>query len=326
MLKHILPLLLLTFIVAVSSCKKEEVAKCPPQEIDTGGIDIDTLPHDTILDPPDTTIIPDPCNGHSELCDKRLDELVFALTHNSHANTDQFSFLAANQDGTVAEQLAAGVRGLGIKPYWVEGNASCGGGVDGMYMYHGDPILGCVTFEEYLAVVKNFLDANPREVILMTIEPGATIPQMDVTFQATGLAAYMYDHPPGTEMPTLSEMISLNKRLFVMTNNGDADQYERFHPYWDFTVDVNYNIQDPANFDCDYDRGNPDGYFYQLNHFVTILTPQPNSAQTINQFDYLYNRTIECWQENNRKPNLLMIDFYATGEVVRVVDSLNLQQ
>lgn len=323
--KTLIPLTMLAGIVLISSCKKEEVPESDPPSTNMGCTVVDTLPTDTIIDPPDT-IIPDPCNGHPELCGKRLDEMVFALTHNSHANTDQFSFLSANQNGTVGQQLAAGIRGLGIKPYWVEGNASCGGGVDGMYMYHGDPILGCVSFEEYLLVVKNFLDANPREVILMTIEPGASIPQMDAVFQSTGLSNLMYDHSSGSEMPTIQEMIDLNKRLFVLTSNGDADQYARFHPYWDYTVDVNYDIQDANQFDCEYDRGDPDGYFYQLNHFITILTPQPNAAEQINQFDFLYNRALECWQENNRKPNFLMIDFYASGEVVRVVDSLNLAQ
>ncbi|MFT4681683.1 MAG: hypothetical protein ACI9YU_001532 [Flavobacteriales bacterium] len=323
MLKTFIPLAFLFVIVFISSCKKDVIVDHPPQIIDTGGLVIDTLPTDTIIAPPDT-VIPDPCNGHPELCDKQLDELVFALTHNSHASTDQFSFLSANQNGTIEQQLAAGIRGLGIKPYWVEGNASCGGGADGMYMYHGDPILGCVSFEEYLSVVKNFLDNNPREVILMTIEPGATIPQMDETFQATGLVNLMYDHVSNNEMPTLTEMIELNKRLFVLTSNGDSDQYDRYHSYWDYTVDVNYDVQSADQFDCTFDRGNPNGYFFQLNHFITLLSPQPAAAEQINQFDFLYNRAVECWQENNRKPNFLMVDFYASGEVVRAVDSLNL--
>ncbi|MGB0368211.1 MAG: hypothetical protein ACPGD8_02330, partial [Flavobacteriales bacterium] len=105
---------------------------------------------------------------------------------------------------------------------------------------------------------------------------------------------------------------------------SDADQYPGYHPYWDYTVDVNYDIQNASDFDCTYDRGNPDGYFYQLNHFITILSPQPNAAEEINQFDFLYNRALDCWQENNRKPNFIMLDFYATGDVVQVVDSLNL--
>jgi hypothetical protein len=264
-----------------------------------------------------------PCNGHIELCDKRFDEIVFALTHNSQASNDVFSFLAANQDGNVSEQLATGVRGLGIKAYW-ESNANCGDGSIGMYLYHGDPIFGCIKMEDYLEIVKDFIDANPNETILMTIEGGASTQRLDSMYNYSGLSDYMYNHTWGENWPTLSQMIAANKRLVVLSDNEDAEDFEGFHGLWHYTVDVNYDIQDPTNFDCEYDRGNPEGYFYQLNHFVTIITPQQNSAQTINQYDYLYNRAIDCMTENSRKPNFIMLDFYATGNVVQVVDSLNL--
>ncbi len=299
-----------------SACKKEDCPVEPKLPNNSEHVQTDSL---AFFNPPSQQA----CNGHAALCNKRFDEVVFALTHNSQASNDVFSFLAANQDGDVSQQLAAGIRGLGIKAYW-EANASCGDGSEGMYLYHGDPVFGCIKMEDYLAVVKNFLDNNPNEVLLMTIEGGASTERLDSMYTYSELTPYMFDHTWGENWPTLAEMIASNKRLVVLSDNSDAEDYDGFHGLWHYTVDVNYDIQDPTDFDCEYDRGNPQGYFYQLNHFVTIITPQQNSAQTINQYDFLYNRAVDCMTENSRKPNFIMLDFYATGDVVQVVDSLNL--
>ena len=306
-------------ILTLFGCKKDEV--CPQEKVNDQNsvtqVWVDSLNSITSLFPNQA------CNGHAELCDKRFDEVVFALTHNSQASNDVFSFFAANQEGNVSQQLESGIRGLGIKAYW-EANASCGDGSEGMYLYHGDPIFGCIKMDNYLATVRNFLESNPNEVIVMTIEGSASTERLDSMYNHVGLSDYQFDHNWGDNWPTLAEMIATGKRLVVLSDNSDAEDYVGFHGLWHYTVDVNYDIQDPANFDCDYDRGNPDGYFYQLNHFVTIITPQQNSAQTINQFDYLYTRAVDCMMANNRKPNFIMLDFYATGNVVQVVDSLNL--
>ena len=50
------------------------------------------------------------CNGHVELCDRRLDEVVLAGTHNSMAASAQHGFLFGRQQGGIGAQLASGVR------------------------------------------------------------------------------------------------------------------------------------------------------------------------------------------------------------------------
>lgn len=263
-----------------------------------------------------------PCNGHPELCDRRLDEVFFAMTHNSHAYQGPFSALAANQNGDVTAQMNAGVRGLNIKPYWTS-DANCGGGALGLYLYHGFTVLGCVPFIDYLTDVRSFLDAHPRECLVMTIEGSASTQRMDSLFALTGLKPYMLSYN-GSQWPTLTEMIASGKRLVVFADRSDAESYEGFHRMWNHIVDVNYDHQSTATFDCAFDRGNPNGSFFLLNHFLTNITPQPNSAAQTNAYGLLYPRALQCWQANGKRPNFVMVDFYATGDVVQVVDSLNL--
>jgi len=264
-----------------------------------------------------------PCNGHPELCGKRISDVFFAMTHNAHAHSGTYSPLSANQNGNVLAQLNAGIRGLNIKPYW-EANGSCGNGSLGLYLYHGSPFLGCEPLADFLFTVKNFMDANPRECIVLTIEGGASAARLDSIFTHTGLHTLMYDHAGG-EWPTLTDMIAVNKRLVVLSDRSDAESFPGQHRMWNHVVDVNYDIQNVNQFDCTFDRGNPNGGFFLLNHFLTNITPQASSAAQANAFNLLYNRVLQCWNANDKRPNFVMVDFYATGDVVRVVDSLNLR-
>lgn len=52
------------------------------------------------------------CNGLASLCDRRLDEVVFAATHNSMAAADEPGWLFANQRYPISRQLQDGIRGL----------------------------------------------------------------------------------------------------------------------------------------------------------------------------------------------------------------------
>jgi hypothetical protein len=311
---------LIAVVILSSGCRKDE--EClPSQHQDVDSLNDGLSYHDTALV---GTFIPFilPCNGHPELCDRRIDEISVAMTHNAHAHSGTFSPLAANQNGDVLAQLNAGIRGLNIKPYWTA-NGSCGNGSQGLYLYHGSPILGCEPLENFLDVVYDFLTQHPRECIILTIEGDASAQRLDSIFNYTGLSSLMYDHIGGN-WPTLAAMISTNKRLVVLSDRQDAESFIGQHRMWSHVVDVNYDNQNISQFDCQFDRGNPEGAFFLLNHFLTNVTPQSGSAGQTNSYGLLYSRALECWNSNSKRPNFIMVDFFATGDVVQVVDSLNL--
>ncbi len=51
------------------------------------------------------------CNGHEALCDRPLDEVTLAGTHNSMSNADA-EWMAPNQQHGLTRQLEDGVRAL----------------------------------------------------------------------------------------------------------------------------------------------------------------------------------------------------------------------
>jgi hypothetical protein len=70
------------------------------------------------VDPPAATAPTDRCNGHVELCGRRLDQVVLPATHNAMSAGDLRGWFSAEQEGSIARQLAAGVRGLLIDAHY----------------------------------------------------------------------------------------------------------------------------------------------------------------------------------------------------------------
>ena len=61
---------------------------------------------------------PTTCNGFAALCGRPLNDVAFAATHNSMASVTIPTFLFGQQDGTIADQLDFGIRGLLIDTYY----------------------------------------------------------------------------------------------------------------------------------------------------------------------------------------------------------------
>lgn len=304
-------LLISTLAILLFACKKEEIKDADINNIVDNNDTIDNT------DSTETLV----CNGFSELCNKKYNEVSYATTHNAHAIQGPFSDLAANQDLTILEQLNLGIRCLNIKSYWTD-DSSCG--PEGHYLYHGLPVLGCTPLSDLLDDVKSWLDDNPNEVLTFTIEPGASVAQLEQSFNNAGLKQFMFQHTYGEEWPTLKNLIESGKRLVVFTSKGSQnDNYEGFHDYWEYTFDTDYRAASRTDFDCDKYRGNSAGDLFLLNHFLTNTTPQFDSAQYINEKNYLLLRAEACALERGKQPNFVMIDFVGQGDVISVVNALN---
>lgn len=259
------------------------------------------------------------CNGQHELCYKRLNEVTFVQTHNSHAD-GSFSVLAANQNGDIPAQLAAGVRGLGLKLYYTS-SIFCGSGTQ-LYAYHGNPFLGCTPFSTIGSQILTFLTNNPNEFLFITIEGSASNSEIATGFNNASLTPFLYQHTFGEIWPTLGELIHNNQRLIVMTDNS-GPSLPGYHHMWTFIQDTEYNFQTTSDFNCNYLRGNTSADLFLFNHFLTIGSPQPLSANSTNDWNLVLDRARQCSASRNLHPNLLYIDFFNSGNVFRAADSLN---
>lgn len=276
------------------------------------------------------------CNGATELCERRFDQVAYPTTHNAMAARFapyEYSILVANQCSGVPTQLADGIRALMLDIHLYqppEAEAA------DLHLCHSDCDFGSQPLVDGLAEIRAFLDANPGEVIAFIIETNADTSGMEAeirdAFDASGILAYAHVQTPGAAWPTLAEMIAANRRLVVLTDDAtpqagcDASGAPcPWHHYlWSqLAFETPFQARRATEFTCADLRGEPGNDLFILNHFLTRNTGLPAYAQQVNHDFLLSARARDCWEYQGRIPNFVTIDFHEIGGVVRVVNLLN---
>lgn len=150
------------------------------------------------------------CNGHSELCDRKYSNITFVGSHDApFAGT----FVADNQDTSVAAQLAQGVRFLQAQAH----NET--GVVELCHTFRALEDAGPLA--TYLGTVKTFLDGHPNEVVTLLLTNQDSLPgsAFDAAFENSGIRSYAFVPPSGnltlSQWPTLGQFIAMGQRLVV---------------------------------------------------------------------------------------------------------------
>ena len=227
------------------------------------------------------------CNGHVLLCDRRLDEVAIAATHNSMSNVDA-GFLLANHSKGIIPQLEAGYRGLLIDlHYGIESERSRvvvtdvtartpeererlvrqlggaavrsaeelrkrnqdAGGVRDVYLCHAQCEIGAIRFSTELERIRAWLEENPREVLFIIIEDHVHPDDVAHAFEAAGLVDYVHTQVFGEPWPTLLEMIDSGRRLVVMAENDTGNVPWYLHLFT-FAQETPYTFTDVDEFNC----------------------------------------------------------------------------
>ena len=172
--------------------------------------------------------------------------------------------------------------------------------------------------------VRNFLVANPGEVLIFVIQDEGVAPQ-DIArcFQESGLIDFVYKGPARAPWPTLREMVESDQRVLVMAEN-DTVGVDWYHPAFEVMQETPYAFHDPSEFSNRPNRGGSGGSLMLLNHWIeTTPLPKPSNAAIVNAHDALLKRIEDFRRARGRLPNLVAVDFYATGDMIQVVRELN---
>lgn len=286
------------------------------------------------------------CNGYKQLCDRPVNEVVFASTHNSMSISD-YGWLWPSHDGTVTDQLNYGIRGFLIDTHYYDAVDSLSGyfpnankvevaaaqalfdkiGVekkDGLFLCHIVCQLGSTPLENTLEEYKDFLKKNRHEVIVLIIEDNISTQDTLKAFEDAGLTKYTYQYNGGA-WPTMRELIRKNKRLIVMGENTKTNYW--YMSAWENTMDTPYDFK---NFDeisskesCMVNRGGENKSFFLMNNWIERVSPSRTDAERVNNYEFLYNRAKTCETLRGKLPNFIAVNFFYNGDVVKVVNRLN---
>lgn len=280
------------------------------------------------------------CNGHSELCERRIDEVVFAGSHNAMSSTD-LGWDLAMQTGDIVSQLDHGVRALLIDAlYWGDAGSLDGGDSasasavieaalsedqprPGTWLCHGYCALGASDLTGTLTDIDLWLDANPREVLLIAVQDEISTADFSAAVEASGLIELVHTHIPGSPFPTLGELIEVGERVLVYAENeGQADSW--YQNAWKSAfTETPFTFALRSEFSCATNRGEPDNPLFLINHWLTTGIPVREAAAVVNGRDALLDRVRTCEAERGRLPTILATDFVQTGDLIAVVDELN---
>ena len=168
------------------------------------------------------------CNGFAELCDRRLDQVVFAGAHNAMSNQDAPGWMFPHHEAGMPRMLRDGIRALLVDVHYgfaggsrvktdmhMEPNADkikqqIGSdgyaaamrirdrlvGVDetkhGLYFCHAFCELGAYPLGPALREIRDFMVAHPDEVIIFVVEDTVIPEDLASEFDKAGFANLIY--------------------------------------------------------------------------------------------------------------------------------------
>ncbi|HSO03666.1 MAG TPA: hypothetical protein VLQ92_04225, partial [Candidatus Limnocylindrales bacterium] len=192
------------------------------------------------------------------------------------------------------------------------------------YFCHTVCEIGSEPMAPVMQRLNSWMDAHPREVVVLFIQDTVTPADTAAVLEEAGLADKAYVHPDGAQWPTLREMIDANQRLVVlMEKQGGGDAHPYLHQGFDLVQDTEYTFDSAEDFDCSLKRGQPDSPLFSVNHWLASFSKLISSAEEVNVYDVLKPRIDECEIERGRAPSMIAVNWYDRGDLFRVVNELN---
>jgi hypothetical protein len=305
---------------------------------------------------------PPTCNGYAQLCDRRLDEVVFAGTHNSMSAADTPGWLIANQDRDVGEQLNDGIRLFKISTHYAVKNPAGGiytdiaaegarlnrvaaklpltarialqrvsrslargggGGPRDIWLCHTLCELGATRFVDFLGAIRQFIDRNPGEVIVLFDEDYVSEADLQRAFQRAKVFNRLAVLTHGQPLPTLGDLIRAKRNIVVFAQKETSGKYPWNHFAFDWIQDTPLGASKAQQFTCKLYRGTLKNPLLMMNNWADIFPPRPTPNVPLVKHSFLLARARQCVEQRGRVVNLLLTDYYNRGNVVKTVAELN---
>lgn len=300
------------------------------------------------------------CNGSPLLCDRRIEQVAFPAAHNAMSNVAVPRWLFPHHEAAMPVMVRDGVRALLFDVHYgrpvgdvvktamdleassaekiakaigEEGVAAAlrirdrltGGdsGDAGLYFCHGYCELGAYPVEPTLRALRDELLEHPGDVLLIVVEDYVTPQELARAFAESGLEELVYKGPAGPPWPTLRSLALAGQRVVVFIESGRPG-VPWMHPTEGLIQETPYSFHSPEEFSCRPNRGGTTGGLFLLNHWIeTTPAPRPSNAEKVNAYEVLLGRARQCARERRHIPNIVAVDFFRTGDLVRVTNTLN---
>jgi hypothetical protein len=301
------------------------------------------------------------CNGVIGLCDLRLDEVALAGSHNSMSSSAEPGWYLGEHRRSIGGQLAAGVRTLmlDVYPGYVsEGRvrtdlrapvtaeaAAADATAEQLaalehlgltvgaippedadiqaYLCHAYCELGASEMVEKLRDVRDFLDQNPEQVLIIVLQDYIPAQQTQQVFEDAGLMDRVWPMSATDPWPTLRQMIESRRDVVVLSENHGGE-VPWMPAAYDVMEETPYEFASIEAFSCVPNRGGTGKPLFLVNHWIREPGHKPlDDAEVVNSREVLDDRIAECRQVRDRQPGILAVDFVDIGDTFAVISDLN---
>ncbi len=303
------------------------------------------------------------CNGYAQLCGRRVDEVVFAGTHNSMSAADSRGWLIANQDRALTQQLDDGIRLFKISTHY--GTADSRGrvvtdiGAEGsrlnrvaaklapvarsalerfsrslspgslktskraIWLCHTLCELGATQMIAFLTTIRRFLDRNPNQLVILFDEDYVSERDLQDAFKRSGLYRRLARLQRGQPLPTLASLISSRHNVLVFAQTPPSGAYSWNMNAFTWIQDTPLGAEKASQFTCRLNRGQSDNPLLMMNDWADIFPPRPTPNLPLVKRAFVLARARQCVVQRGMVPNLILTDYYNRGDVVGAVAELN---
>jgi hypothetical protein len=305
---------------------------------------------------------PRSCNGAAGLCERRLNEVVFAGTHNSFAASAEPGWYFANQRYGISRQLDDGIRALLIDVHVGVYDAATGrvrtdlsaegsdrnkvakqvpplalrvadrvagrvgvrtlNGAPELYLCHTLCELGAEPLQRELDVIAEFLDRHPDLVLIVIVEDYVPPASIEQAFAHAGLTRYVATLDRGQPPPTLGALIARGQRLLVFAEEKGGTP-SWYMPAFSFIQDTPLGATRPDQLSCKRYRGEQNSPLLLINHWIPPFPPSTSLNAAIGREAFLRQRIKRCQAQDGAKGAIVAVDFYQRTAVVKVARELD---
>jgi hypothetical protein len=193
-----------------------------------------------------------------------------------------------------------------------------------IYLCHNFCEMGAVSFVDQMTVVRQWLETNPDQVVMMVIEDHTTPADTAAALEAAGLDQRAWTLEPDRPIPTFGELVTSGRNLVVFAENGGPAAPAWYQKAYTWFQETPYAWGSVDDMTCAPNRGSPDNPFMMINHWVGFQPPDPGRAGSeVNSTAVLEKRVDDCIAERGVVPNIVAVDFAERGALVATVARFN---
>jgi hypothetical protein len=302
------------------------------------------------------------CNGYAQLCARRVDQVAFAGTHNAMSAANSPGWFIANQSHGIARQLDDGIRAFKISTHYGVGRpgnvrtdiAAAGEKVNRVsqklsvqarealqrlsgsvgfgprkgrrevWLCHTLCELGATSAVSFFSTIRRFLALNPGQVVILFDEDYVSEAALQAVFKRSGLYPHLAVLRAGQQMPTLGQLVRSQHNVLVFTQEPVSGRHPwNMYGFGGFIQDTPLGAVKPSQFSCRAFRGTASSPLLMMNDWADVFPPRRSPNVALTKRDFIVRRGRRCLAERHHMPNLILTDFYDSGDVVGAARVLN---